>query len=128
MAKTRAEIISQTLRDLGVLASDENPTADDEAFVGGVYDAVVPELSYSHGVVISDSDAVDDKLFVPLGQVVAADCAGHFTVAPPVPRHRALGRLKAAYTSDDRADPRDIDEDGSVSDAEADAAARAEFY
>lgn len=128
MAKTRLEIITRAMREIGVVAADETPTADDESFVGDTYDALVQELAFSHGITIADTNAVADKLFIPLSQTLGADVAAHYMVPPAYPRSRAIGRLREAYFTDDRSDPRDIDADGSVSTAESDAAARAVYY
>lgn len=127
MPKTRNEMIDRALRELSVLSAEDQPTADDEAYVGGTYDALIAELAFSHGVTISDSDAVPDKLFIPLGAVLASDVAPHY-MAPTPRRSVAIGRLREAYYTDDREDRRDIDGDGIVTDGEADADARAAYY
>ena len=124
---TRADILRLAHRRIAVVASDEALTADQESYAGDAFDLLVPELLASQGITVS-ATAPDDAYVWPLACLLAVEIAPHYLVAPPEPRSRAIMRLRAALLSDDRTDRRDADDDGIISDAEADAGRRAAFY
>ena len=124
---TRADILRLAHRRIAVVASDEALTADQESYAGDAFDLLVPELLASQGITVS-ATAPDDGYMLALASLLAVDIAPHYLVAAPEPRSRAMMRLRAAVISDDRDDRRDVDDDGIISDAEADAGRRAAFY
>ena len=102
MAKTKLEITARAHRVLGLLAVDENPSADMIAFAGDTLDGVIDELEYIQGVSAPfDSDSVPDELFLPLGDLLAAEIAPHYSVPAPS-RARAMTRVRAHLAPDDR--------------------------
>lgn len=127
---TRADVIAGALRELEILSASEAPTAFHEAFVGGILDDAFAETVATQGLTFAWSPATDD---IPaaykrsLVLLTAAEIAPHFMVQGPS-RSAAIGRLRALALPDDRADSRDLDEDGTVTEAEEDAAARAAYY
>lgn len=128
MAKTRLDVIQMALRRLGVIAADQAATADQEAFAGDTLDALFEEIKGTQGVTITWAlSATPDAAFLPLSYLLAAEIAPHYMVQAE-PRSRAMGRLRAALISDDREDRRDLDDDGTVTDAEIAADQRAQFY
>lgn len=124
---TRADILRLAHRRLAILAADEALSADQEAYSGDVLDLLVSEIADAQGITVSAS-APDDGYVLALASLLAVDIAPHYLVAAPEPRSRAMMRLRAAVISDDRDDRRDVDDDGTISDAEADAGRRAAFY
>lgn len=102
MPKTKLEMTARAHRVLGLLSADENPSADMIAFAGEALEGVIEELAYVQGVGISfDVDTVPDELFIPLGDLLAAEIAAHYGVVGPV-RSRAISRIRASLVADDR--------------------------
>jgi hypothetical protein len=50
--KTRLDVVTRSLRRLGVAAHDEAPTADQIESVGAVYDALLAEILVNAGLTI----------------------------------------------------------------------------
>lgn len=117
------------LRRLGVVASDTAASADDAAYTGDTLDALFLEIQNTQGITITWTlDATPDNAFLSLSYLLATEIAPHFEVQAPEPRSKAMGRLRAALIPDDRTDDRDLDEDGTVTDAEIEAGKRALFF
>lgn len=123
---TRADVINLAHRRLGVLSADEEASADQYEYADDVLTSLFAELGQD--VTISwDLDAVPDTSFQPLANLLAVDLAPHYAMQSE-PRSRAWMRFRATVLSDDREDLRDLDEDGTVEDAEAEAWARARYF
>ena len=102
MSKTRLEMVARAHRVLGLLATDEDPTADMIAFAGSALEGAIEELAYIQGVNVSfDADSVPEELFLPVGDLLAAEIADHYSVPGPI-RSRAIGRIRANLACDDR--------------------------
>lgn len=102
MSKTKLEIVARAHRVLGLLAADEVPTADMIDFAGDALDGVIDELEFVQGVSVPFTSAnVPDELFLPMGDLLAADIASHYGINGPT-RSRALMRVRAALALDDR--------------------------
>lgn len=128
MTKTRLDVVQQAHRRLGVLSADEEASADQIAFAGEVLDALFAEVNAVQGLGFTwDLASVPDAAFLALSGLLATEIAPHYEIASE-PRSRAMARLRAYALTDDRADWRDLDEDGTVSDAEAAAAERSLYY
>lgn len=128
MAKTKADIVAKALRIIRVISDDDDPTPDMQAYVGDTLEAVFEELRITHRLFFTwGLDETPTGVFVPMAQLVAADVAAHYNKQPPS-RARAIGRICAFVRSDDRRDPRDTDNDGTVTQAEEEAAGRAEYF
>lgn len=98
---TRLDVITKALRDIGVLAIDEAPEANDEASVGDVFDAIYAELS--NEAITFSSSFIPADLFIGLSQMVAADAAPMYGRQAPVSRARAKLRMNAVMNPDNRA-------------------------
>jgi hypothetical protein len=128
MTKTRLEVVAQAHREIGVLSSDEVPTADQIGYAGDVLDSLFEELKEVHGMPFTWAlDATPDAAFIPLSLCLAADIQRHYEMNK-VRRSRAIGRLRAYAFPDDRGDLADYDQDGTVSDDERAAFDRGAFY
>lgn len=128
MPKTKNEVITRAMRHIRVLGANETADADMVATAGDVLDALFAEFQQTQGVTFSWAlDATPDGAFLPLAYLLGAEIAPDYN-RPAQSRSRAIGRLRAFAIDDDRPDSRDLDEDGTISDAEIDAAARAAYY
>ena len=128
MSKNRTEIIHLALRKIKVISANEAADADMVKYVGDVLDLVFSEINPQHtGTITWTLADVPTNVAQALSLVLASDIADQYS-RPPVSRVRALGRLRSVLLPDDRADRRDYDEDGTVTDAEADASASAAYY
>lgn len=76
--KTRAELVSKTLANLGVLASGQSPSDEDASAVDDHVDTAFATLSGKGVVSISDDEAIPLELFGPLADWLAEDAAPDF--------------------------------------------------
>lgn len=127
MPKNREQIVELALRELRLLSVDENADPDQIVHVGDKADLVIAEFLAGHEAVAWTIETVPDAVAGPLSMLVAADVAAHYN-RPAPSRSRALGRIMNALRVNDIADNRDTDKDGTISDDEAAAAARAAYY
>lgn len=123
---TRADVIALALRRLGVVAADEAPDADAYAYCDRVLVSIYREMEEQVTMPFELSDIANQYL-VPLANLLAVEVAQHYAVQAE-PRSRAWSRFRATIVDDDRPDLRDLDEDGTVSDAEAQAWGRAAYF
>lgn len=87
--KTRAELISQVLDNLGVLVKGQAPSDEDVSRVDGLMDATFASLEGREVVTIDDpgtaspptGGAFDLAMFLPLADIVANRCAPSFNLA-----------------------------------------------
>ena len=98
---TELDVITHALRLLGVVASDEAATADQEAFCRVTLDAITAEFQEYHLLPWS-TDNVPARSSQPLALLLAADAAPSYLVAPPMSRGMAKLRLLATVNPDDR--------------------------
>ena len=125
---TTLDVIAMAHRRLGVLSADDVPSADMDAFATDTLTALFDELATVHRVDVAwDLDTVPQAAFLPLSYLLAAEIAQHYE-RPAEPRLRALNRFLAYAFPDDRPDSRDLDEDGTVTDDEAEAGKRAVYF
>lgn len=101
--KTRLDVVTRSLRRLGVAAHDEAPTSDQIDSVGAVYDALLAEILVNAGLTI-DPEAVPDEAFIPLANLLAVEISPDFGGALPQSRGSALLRLLSVLRPDDRTD------------------------
>ena len=99
--KTRLDVLTLALRRVGAVAHDETLTADQIDIAGSVYDATLAEISADLGEYM-DGNAVPDKAFAPLANLMSADLAAYFGLAAPQSRGSAYLRLVAVLRPDDR--------------------------
>ena len=128
MTKTSNEVCTRALRMIGVGDVGETLAADDVSFAQEAMQAILDELEDVHGVSVAwGIEEVPDALLLPFAEAVAADVAPTYGKAGP-PRSRALLKMKASLARDDREDPRDISDNGTVDSDEEDAGKRAAYY
>lgn len=128
MTKTALDIVTHGLRLIGVTAWGQASAAEDHAFGKDILDAEFERLKTEQGFPWTfTTDTVPDELFVPMAQLVASEVAPSLGKQGPN-RARAVSAMWAYAFPDDRADWRDYDGDGTVSDAEAAAAQRSLYF
>lgn len=78
MSKTKLEVITEALRQVGVIGQHEAADADTYARASAVYDSEFAKLDDVHEIGVSfTSNAVSDWAFVPMRDVIAgAICEG----------------------------------------------------
>lgn len=129
MTKTSLEVIQRGFRNLGILDGTENLPGEMHEYAYETLVACFDEVQSVHETAFTWTlETFPDAVFEPFALLLAATVAPHYTKPPPVPRSSAIARICAFAFPDDRTDYRDIDGDGVVSDAEADAGQRALFY
>jgi hypothetical protein len=129
MPKTRDEVVTLAHRSLGVLAVDEVLTADQITFGGDVLVGLIDEIDATQGLSLSfDADSVPEAMYLPVAYLLAVELAPHYSIPPAYSRAAQIGKIRAYELSDDRDDRRDIDDNGTVSDAEAYVDGQAAFY
>ena len=102
MDMTREETALRALRMLGVVAADEQATADQEQSALTVLDGIWHEVLTEARATWDIATGVPQDAFVPLAQLLAAELAPEYAVAPPMSRPRAKLRLLAVIRPDDR--------------------------
>lgn len=124
---TRLDVITAALRRLGVVAKDESPDADDEATVGAVLDSLFAEVQAAYATTWTLA-TVPDAAFRPMVNYLAVEIAQDYGYPPPERRKTAWVRLMAQVRPNTIPDPRDLDDDGTISDEEVDAGERARYF
>lgn len=124
---TRLDVIERAFRIINVKAEDEALTADQLANGGAVLDSLFAELNNEEPITWT-LETTPQVSFQPLSMLLAVEIAGEYTQPKPTTRWLAWRRLMATIRSDNRLDPRDLNDDGIIDDAEADAGQRALYY
>lgn len=125
---TKTDVINTALRRIQVLSADEPADKDMIAYAGSLLDGVFAEVNEVQGMAFTWAlDATPAAAHLPLAYLLAVEVAPHYG-RPAEPRSRAMGRLRAYAFPDDRTDSRDLDGDGIVSDAEAEAGKQAAYF
>lgn len=128
MAKTKHNIVTRALRMIEVVGVGEVPDADDYAHAVEMLETEYARANREQSLALSiDLDATPDELFEPLAMLVASKVA--MVYRKQGPRYSsAIAAMRAYALPDDRTDSRDLDDDGTVSTAEAAAGERAAYY
>lgn len=131
MPKTSLDVITFAYQRIGVAAEDVALTSEQRDIGKSVLDGLFAELSTSENLTtLTDVEAVPDIAFLGLGEMLANELEGNRYGIPrdEVKWRSGLKRLRRVLLPDDRADPADLDEDGTVTEAETDAYTRAAYY
>jgi hypothetical protein len=78
MAKNQAELVYQTLRNLGALPMGQDPNDEEFNQVNGLVDSVVDMLRKLDVYYLPDVDVIPEEAFLPLAHVMAGACAANF--------------------------------------------------
>lgn len=69
--KTRAQLIERALKSIGALEPGESPSVEDSETVDGLIDPLIAQLATDQIAYISDDEAIDLSLFLPLARLLA---------------------------------------------------------
>lgn len=100
---TKLDVMKMAYRRVGIVAQDEEPTADEYAAAEAVLDGIFAEVS-QESPIWWNLDDVPNEAFLPLAMVAAYDLAAAFGVPARESRGYAMARLLAAIRPDDRAE------------------------
>jgi len=79
MTKTARDVTTEALRTLGVLAVDEEASADDHARASSHLSAIYAELDETHGLALEwTTETVPDRLWLPVSTAVAGSVAAAY--------------------------------------------------
>ena len=78
MSKTKSELITETLQELGALGAGQTASAEDTAAVDARVQPLLDDLAARNVVYIGGSDAIDESVFSHLVQILAQLCAPKF--------------------------------------------------
>lgn len=71
LTKTRAQLTERALKSIGALEPGESPSAEDSATVDGLIDPLIAQLAVDQIAYISDDEAIELALFLPLARLLA---------------------------------------------------------
>ena len=125
---TKLDVIALAHRLIGVLSADEVPSAEQNSYASGVLDGIFAELTTAQGLTITWTlDTTPSYALIGLAETLASDLAPHYGLSFKR-RSSGMMRLRAALLQDDREDDRDLDDDGTVTTDESDAAAYGIYF
>ena len=76
--RSQADLITETLANLGVLAVGQSQDPEDTAYVVAKYDSILRELASLEIVYIADPNNVPGEFFAALADILAGECATKF--------------------------------------------------
>lgn len=71
VVKTRAQIIERAGTDLGLVQPGESLSPEDYNTLDNLFDPLIAQLSAERIISISDADAIDVKIFLPVASLLA---------------------------------------------------------
>ena len=80
--RTSADLITETLANLGVLAPGQAQDPDDTAFVQEKLDSIFRMLADLEICTVPDQNNIPGQWFAPLADIVAGECATKFGSSP----------------------------------------------
>lgn len=76
--RSQADLITETLANLGVLAVGQPQDPDDTSYVAAKYDSILRELAALEVAYVADPNNVPGEWFAPLADILAGECATKF--------------------------------------------------
>lgn len=76
--RSSADLVTEALANLGVLAAGQPIDVEDFQFVNGKLDAIYRKLAALELVYVSDPDNIPGAWFADLADIVAGECASKF--------------------------------------------------
>lgn len=129
MTKTTLEVVTSALRRAGIAAVDEPADAGTFAEAKALYEGLYAELPGEGFATLTDANAVPEKAFNAIVQMTADEIGPTFGVQRAQNSWReGLKRLRRQYMPDDRSDPADLNNDGTISAEETQDDLEAQFY
>lgn len=109
MTKSREDLTTRVLEELGVLAAGQTPSAEDSQTIDLEIDPVLQDLASRGVYTYGDSDSIEDDAFVHLAVLIANSKARVFGLAPSEEtRLMAERRLRALHTALLSGQPQDV--------------------
>lgn len=68
--KTRDQLITRALKNIGIIESGEAPSAEDYASVDDLIDPLIAQLSADGIVYIADPDEIELEFYLPLARIL----------------------------------------------------------
>lgn len=127
MTKTRLDCITQSLRQAGISDIGDAASAEDAAIAGELLDGAYAEMSNAMTISWALS-AIPDNVFIPLCDLLEADIRAAYERPQRMGRGRALVRVRKEILTDDRKVIEDLDDSGTITDAEEGVRDRMLFY
>jgi hypothetical protein len=78
MAKTRTDLVHRALKNLGVLPSGQQPSAEEYDSVDDLIEPMVEDLQGRDIVFLESVEVFEDRYFLALGHVLAGQAAAEF--------------------------------------------------
>ena len=78
MAKSKVDLIYQSLRNLGALPMGQDPGDDEFEHVDGLVDPTLASLRTRDVYFLPDVDSIPDEAFIPLSHCLTWSCAAGF--------------------------------------------------
>lgn len=78
--RTQADLLTEVLENLGVLAAGQTPETEDLARVSEKLPSIVALLGATEVVYIPDLEAIPDEWFIPFSNCVAYHCKQKFGI------------------------------------------------
>ena len=82
MSRTRSELATSVLRDMGVLDASETPSADDATLVKAAYDDKYEEWQ-DENLVYWQLDEIPNAVFLPIRDLIVNEVKGAFGQPTP---------------------------------------------
>lgn len=80
--RSQADLITETLANLGVLAVGQAQDPDDTAYVTAKYDSILRMLASLEICFVADPNNIPGEWFAPLADIMAGECATKFGSSP----------------------------------------------
>lgn len=97
--KTRAELVTLVLEDLGVLAAGQTAQIEDTRRVDELAPSIIETLRATEVYYLNDIENIPEEVFVPLSNIVAWGCRNKFGVSDPDELTRMQEAATAANTA-----------------------------
>ncbi len=130
MTKTSQDVVTYAYQHLGIAAEDHPITAEQSAIGKEILDGLFAEYAVEGFTTLTDVEAVPDAAFLGVGQMLAVELSGNRYGTPRNEQHWMMGlrRLRRLLMLDDRSDPADIDNDGTITADETQDDLEAQFF
>lgn len=80
--RNQADLVTETLANLGVLAVGQSQDPEDTAYVLQKYDATLRMLASLEICYVADPNNIPGEFFAPLADIMAGECATKFGSSP----------------------------------------------
>lgn len=81
--RTRAELVSLALTNLGVLAAGQPVQAEDSQKINDALPSIIETLRVTEVFYLNNIESIDEAVYEPLAAVVAWACRSKFSIIDP---------------------------------------------